>query len=107
MKEVQLQSTTRQGHVRNHVSYAAAVLSSAETPDKTKATIKTETDVKTEASLTAVTPDTVASSTVTTNDSIACAAPDKKMESTEKRSRAQMKEPGRGLHTMVDFLNVC
>ena len=83
MKEVQLQSTTRQGHVRNHVSYAAAVLSSAETPDKTKATIKTETDVKTEASLTAVTPDTVASSTVTTNDSIACAAPDKEGESSD------------------------
>ena len=83
MEETKLKSPTTQGDVRNRVSYAAAVLSSIETPDKTIAAIKTEGDVKTETFMTAVTPETVASTKTDANDNIACAAPDKKMESTD------------------------
>ena len=83
MEEAKLKSPTTQGDVRNRVSYAAAMLSSIETPDKTIAAIKTEGDVKTETFMTAVTPDTVASTKTDTNDNIACAASDQERESSD------------------------
>ena len=83
MEEAKLKLPPTQGDGRTHVSYAGAVLSSIKTPDKTKAAIKTEGDVKTETSMPAVTPDTVAPTKTDTNDNIACAASDQERESSD------------------------